>query len=90
MMTSPIESTNILSIPLGPSVVRTASATALAAAMLLLCAVFPRLRVVPSLSMKIGCCPDCMIIAPSDIPPTKHCALRARENQTGPSEALLI
>src|SRR3989344_8291601 len=38
---SPIESTNILSMPFGPRVVLTVSATALAAAMLFLCASLP-------------------------------------------------
>ena len=62
IITSPIESTSILSIPFGPRVVRTASATAFAAAILLLWAVRPRLRVVPSFSMKIGCWPVCCIV----------------------------
>ena len=44
MTTSPMESTSILSMPLGPKVERTASATAFAAAMLLDCAVRPRVR----------------------------------------------
>ncbi len=57
MTTSPIESTSILSIPFGPSVERTESATALAAAMLFDWALRPRVRCVPSLRMKIGACP---------------------------------
>ena len=55
MTTSPMLSTSILSIPFGPRVERTESATALAAAMLLLCAERPLVRSVPSLRMKIGC-----------------------------------
>ena len=54
--TSPMLSTSILSIPFGPNVDLTASATAFAAAMLLLCAVLPLVRVVPSFKIKIGCC----------------------------------
>ncbi|MPM66314.1 hypothetical protein SDC9_113221 [bioreactor metagenome] len=53
--TSPIESTSILSIPLGPRVVLTASATAFAAIMLLLWASLPLVRLLPSFKMKIGC-----------------------------------
>ena len=55
--TSPIESTNILSIPFGPSVDLTASATAFAAAILFDCAVLPLVLCVPSFKMKIGACP---------------------------------
>src|SRR2546428_25613 len=53
MTTSPRESTSILSIPRGPRVLRTASATAFAAAMLLNWAPFPFSRRVPSFSTKI-------------------------------------
>src|SRR5206468_5399908 len=59
IVTSPNESTSILSIPRGPSVERTASATARAAAMLLFCAPLPRSRPVPSFRMII--CWPCII-----------------------------
>jgi hypothetical protein len=51
---SPMLSTSILSIPLGPKVVLIESATALAAAMFLLCASFPVSRLLPSFNMIIG------------------------------------
>ena len=54
MITSPMESTSILSIPFGPSVVLTASAIAFAAAMFLLWALFPLSLSVPSLRTNIG------------------------------------
>ena len=54
MVMSPIESTSILSIPRGPSVVRTASAIARAAAILLCVALLSRARSVPSFKMRIG------------------------------------
>jgi hypothetical protein len=44
-----------LSIPFGPSVVLTVSATSFAAMMLLRWAFFPVVRCVPSGKMKIGC-----------------------------------
>jgi hypothetical protein len=50
-----MESTSILSIPLGPSVVLTVSETALAAAMLAFWAFLPVFRKVPSGRMNIGC-----------------------------------
>ncbi len=53
--TSPIESTSILSMPLGPRVVLTASATAFAAMMLLLWASLPLVLLLPSFKMNIGC-----------------------------------
>ncbi|MBA7516264.1 hypothetical protein ES705_08310 [subsurface metagenome] len=54
IVTSPKESTSILSIPLGPSVVLTASATALAAAILFFWASFPCFLSVPSFKIIIG------------------------------------
>ncbi len=54
---SPILSTSILSMPLGPSVDLTASAMAFAAAMLFPCAPFPFSLVVPSFNTNIGVCP---------------------------------
>ena len=54
--TSPMLSTSILSMPFGPNVDLTASATAFAAAILLLCAVLPLVLVVPSFRINIGCC----------------------------------
>src|SRR5712692_5886632 len=54
MVTSPILLTSILSIPLGPRVVRTVSATILAAVMLFLCASLPVVLPVPSLRMRTG------------------------------------
>src|SRR3989440_3426271 len=51
---SPMPATNILSIPLGPIVDRTISATILAAIMLLLWASLPLDREVPSLRIKTG------------------------------------
>src|SRR5437867_13394458 len=51
---SPMPATSILSIPLGPRVDRTISATILAAIMLLLWASLPRDREVPSLRIKTG------------------------------------
>src|SRR3989442_14206120 len=53
VVTYPIESTSNLSMPRGPSVERTASAIARAAAMLFFRAPRPSSRVVPSLRMKI-------------------------------------
>src|SRR5581483_10423911 len=57
MTTSPMLSTSILSMPFGPRVERTASATAFAARMLLLWALRPLVRVVPSFMMMIGWLP---------------------------------
>ncbi len=54
MTTSPMVLTSILSIPLGPRVDLTASATAFAAAMLLNCASLSLFLSVPSLSTIIG------------------------------------
>ncbi len=54
---SPKLSTSILSIPLGPRVVLTASATAFAAAILLCWASFPKVLKVPSGNTRIGCPP---------------------------------
>ena len=51
---SPSPSTNILSIPFGPRVVLTVSASALPAKMLFLCASLPRSLLVPSGKIKIG------------------------------------
>ncbi len=59
MVMSPIPSMSILSIPLGPSVERTAAATACAPAKLLFWASSPRFRVAPSLRMIMGCPPSC-------------------------------
>src|SRR4030042_115151 len=59
MTTSPRVSTSILSMPLGPSVVLTASATALAAAMVDLWASLPLLLNVPPGSIRMGCPPIC-------------------------------
>jgi hypothetical protein len=47
-------------MPLGPSVVLTAAATALAAMILLLRASFPRVLSVPSLKIMMGCPPSCV------------------------------
>src|SRR5947208_3799622 len=54
IVTSPRESTSILSMPFGPRVDLTASATARAAAMLLYTAPFPFSRSVPSFKIMIG------------------------------------
>ena len=62
IVTSPIESTSILSMPFGPKVVRTLSATALAAIIFLLCASLPVFRSVPSGRINIGCPPSCPFI----------------------------
>src|SRR2546422_10381783 len=51
---SPMPATSILSIPLGPMVDRTISATILAAIMLLLWASLPLDREVPSLRIRMG------------------------------------
>ena len=59
--TSPIESTNILSIPLGPKVERTASAMALAAAILFCVALRPLSLFVPSLRITTGALPGIII-----------------------------
>ena len=75
MTTSPIESTSILSMPLGPNVERTASATALAAAMLFDWAVRPRVRCVPSLRIKIGACPFPYMFVSSGIHGEVACVL---------------
>src|SRR5688572_6151060 len=66
MTTSPRLSTSILSMPLGPRVDRTASATAFAAAMLLNCAPLPRSRRVPSLRTKI-CVPAGIMVVPPNM-----------------------
>jgi hypothetical protein len=50
-------------MPFGPSVDRTAFATAFAAAMLLFWASCPRFRVVPCLRIIIGCPPSCCDIS---------------------------
>ena len=60
--TSPIESTSILSRPRGPSVERTESAIAFAAAMLFERAPRPFSRFVPSFSTRIGVCPVSMVV----------------------------
>ncbi|OFV65713.1 MAG: membrane protein [Candidatus Syntrophoarchaeum butanivorans] len=60
--TSPSESTSILSIPLGPSVVLTALATAFAASMLRFCASLPLVRSLPSFNISIGVPPSCPAI----------------------------
>ncbi len=57
MTTSPMESTSILSIPLGPRALLTASAIALAAMMLLYWASLPLSRLVPSFSISMGVLP---------------------------------
>jgi len=57
MVTSPTVSTIILSMPLGPRVLLTMSATVLAALMLLYWASFPRSLLVPSLRIIIGVLP---------------------------------
>ena len=59
MVMSPIPSMSILSMPFGPSVDRTAAATACAPAKLLFWASSPRFRVAPSLRMIMGCPPSC-------------------------------
>src|SRR3972149_973204 len=64
MTTSPRLSTSILSLPRGPNVERTASATAFAAAMLLNCAPLPRSRRVPSFKTRI-----CVPAGIMEIPP---------------------
>ena len=58
---SPRESTSILSMPFGPSVVRTVSATSFAAMMLVRCAFLPWVRWAPSGRMKMGCICCCAI-----------------------------
>ncbi len=60
MTTSPRLSTSILSMPRGPRVDLTASATAFAAAMLLNCAPLPLSLLVPSLSTRMGVPPGIM------------------------------
>src|SRR5512137_2673222 len=57
--TSPIVSTSILSMLLGPSAVLTALATAFAAVMFIPWASRPRVRVLPSLRISICCPPSC-------------------------------
>ncbi len=59
MVTSPILSMSILSMPFGPRVDLTAAATAFAAAILLFWASSPRFLVVPSLRIIMGCPPSC-------------------------------
>ena len=54
MITSPIESTSILSIPLGPKVDLTASAIAFAAAILFCVAFLPLSLCVPSFKITTG------------------------------------
>ena len=83
MTTSPMESTSILSMPLGPRVERTASATALAAAMLLDWAVRPRVRCVPSFKMKMGACPFPYMVVPSGMVGEVACALNPTLVQRG-------
>ena len=61
-ITSPMESTSILSIPFGPSVVLTVSPTSLAASMLFDWAVLPCFLCVPSGRMYIGWLSFAMII----------------------------
>src|SRR5579885_1837794 len=56
MVTSPRVSTSILSIPLGPRLVRTSSETSFAAWILFLCASFPFVCVDPSFRRMIGVC----------------------------------
>ena len=62
IVTSPSESTSILSIPFGPRVVLTASATALAAAILFLWASFPCFLSEPSFKIRIGTPDNCAIL----------------------------
>ena len=57
--TSPIESTNILSIPFGPNVDLTELAMVFAARMFLLCASFPLVLSLPSFNINIGVPPNC-------------------------------
>src|SRR5713101_9337240 len=54
IVTSPIVLTSILSMPRGPSVVRTVSATIFAAVMLFLWASLPVVRPVPSFRIRTG------------------------------------
>ena len=63
MTTSPIESTNILSIPFGPRVDLTAAAIVFAASMFLLCASLPLVRSLPSFNINTGVPPNCAIIS---------------------------
>ena len=56
ILISPIESTSILSIPLGPKLVLTNSATILAAVILFLLASLSFVSVVPSFKTRIGTC----------------------------------
>ncbi len=67
MTTSPRLSTSILSIPRGPRVLRTASAMAFAAWMLLNCASLPLSLLVPSFRMKIGVLPIPIYLPPMSV-----------------------
>src|SRR6185436_3418108 len=59
MVTSPTGETNILSIPRGPRLERTTSATSLAAVILFFCASLSLVSVVPSFKTTIGTCCCC-------------------------------